>query len=145
MPRLEKYDYLAGAAIMLFGAVAVVCGIDYHVGTLSRMGPGFFPVALGVVLILAGIVIAYSKKEEDGEDVPLDWRGMSCIVLGVVLFIVLGAYAGLIPATAACVFVSAMGDRTATIRSSLLLSVAITCAGVLLFSYALGVPFPLFR
>ena len=49
------------------------------------------------------------------------------------------------PATFACVFVSALGDRTATLKSSLVLAAGVTVFGVLLFSYLLKVPFPIFR
>ena len=49
------------------------------------------------------------------------------------------------PATFTCVFVSALGDRTATLKSSLLLATGVTLVGGFLFSYVLKVPFPLFR
>jgi hypothetical protein len=49
------------------------------------------------------------------------------------------------PATFACVFISARGDKTATWKSSFLLALGVTFFGCLLFSYVLKVPFPLFR
>ena len=36
-------DYYGGALMMLIGLAAVIQGRQYPVGTLSRMGPGFFP------------------------------------------------------------------------------------------------------
>ena len=39
------------------------------------------------------------------------WYAWACIIAGPVLFIICGEYGGLIPATFACVFVSALGDR----------------------------------
>jgi hypothetical protein len=41
--------------------------------------------------------------------------------------------------------VSALGDRTATLKESAMLAAGITVAGAVLFSYVLKVPFPLFR
>jgi len=49
------------------------------------------------------------------------------------------------PATFACVFIAALGDRTATFKGSFLLAAGVTFFGVLLFAYLLKVPFPIFR
>ncbi len=46
------------------------------------------------------------------------------------------------PATFACVFVAAMGDRTMTYKAAALLSAFITVFGVGLFHYVLQVPMP---
>ena len=51
-------DYLAGALMVLIGAGAVYVCSHYRMGTLTSMGPGFFPTLLGVLLILLGIAIA---------------------------------------------------------------------------------------
>jgi hypothetical protein len=74
-----------------------------------------------------------------------EWRGWVCVVAGPLMFILFGAYGGLIPATFMCVFVSALGDRTATLKASLLLAAGVTAFGVLLFHYVLKIPFPLLR
>ncbi len=74
-----------------------------------------------------------------------EWRGWGCIIAGPLLFILFGHYAGLAPAIFACVFVSALGDRTATLKELLILATGVTVFGAGLFSYVLKVPFPLFR
>jgi hypothetical protein len=51
----------------------------------------------------------------------------------------------MVAATFMCVFVSALGDRTATLKGSAMLAAGITILGAFLFSYVLKVPFPLFR
>ena len=53
-----KRDYYAGALMVLLGVGAAVTGSGYKFGTLARMGPGFMPVVLGVVLAFIGILIA---------------------------------------------------------------------------------------
>ncbi len=55
-------DYYGGALMLLIGVGAVVQGVGYDVGSLSRMGAGFFPVALGTLLALLGIALAGSAK-----------------------------------------------------------------------------------
>ena len=60
------------------------------------------------------------------------------------LFIVFGRYFGMAPGTFACVFIAALGDRTATWKSTFILSTVVTVFGVSLFSYFLQVPMPIF-
>ena len=75
---------------------------------------------------------------------PPDWRGWLCIVSAAGLFIALAARAGLVPATLACVFVAALGDRGNSWREAILLAIGITIFGTLLFVYVLRVQLPMF-
>jgi hypothetical protein len=146
-----KRDYYAGALMLLLGVGAAVTGSGYKFGNLARMGPGFMPVVLGVVLALLGILIAGtalgSSEPDDSKFLPDNpqWFGWLCIIGGPVLFIILGQFGGMIPAVFACVFVCALGDKTATYKSSLILATGVTVFGVLLFHYLLSIPFPLLR
>jgi hypothetical protein len=146
-----KRDYYAGALMLLLGVGAAVTGSGYKFGNLARMGPGFMPVVLGVVLALLGILIAGtalgSSEPDDSRFLPDNpqWFGWLCIIGGPVLFIILGQFGGMIPAVFACVFVCALGDKTATYKSSLVLATGVTVFGVLLFHYLLSIPFPLLR
>jgi Tripartite tricarboxylate transporter TctB family len=146
-----KRDYYAGGLMLLLGVSAAVTGTGYKFGSLAKMGPGFMPVMLGVVLAFLGILIAGtalgSSEDDDKKFLPDNpqWFGWLCILGGPVLFIILGQFGGMIPAIFACVFVCALGDKTATYKSSAILAAGITVFGVLLFHYLLSVPFPLVR
>ncbi len=146
-----KRDYYAGALMLLLGVGAAVTGSGYKFGSLARMGPGFMPVVLGVVLALLGLLIAgtaqLSSEAGDKKFLPdhPQWFGWLCIIGGPILFIILGQYGGMIPAVFACVFVCALGDNTATVKSSAILAAGITVFGVVLFHYLLNIPFPLLR
>ena len=146
-----KRDYYAGGLMLLLGLGCAVQGTSYRLGTLARMGPGFLPVVLGIVLAFLGILIAAtamtSSAPADEKFLPDNpqWFGWLCILGGPVLFIILGTYGGMIPAVFACVFVCALGDKTATLKSCTVLALGVTVFGVLLFHYLLNVPFPLLR
>ena len=145
---VRKRDFYAGGLMILFGLVMSLKGPSYSVGTLMHMGPGFLPTALGVILICLGIAIALTALPVPaGEDEDLlpehpQWLGWACILAGPLCFIIFGAYGGMIPGTFMCVFVSALGDRTATWKSSLVLAAIVTTFGVLLFSKVLQIPMP---
>lgn len=146
-----KRDYYSGALMMFIGAGAVLEGQRYGIGTLTRMGPGFFPVALGVILVLIGALIAgsaYASDEPEKErflPAKPEWFAWACIAASPLFFIALGEYAGLLPATFACVFVAALGDRETTLKQAAVLAAAISLSGILLFSFVLKIPFPVIR
>ena len=144
----NKRDLYGGIIIALFGAVGVFEGYRLGAGTLSKMGPGYVPMALGVILIGLGLMMAGNQGDPDqASEVVFDqpeWRGWLCIIAGVASFIVLGQYAGLVPAAFFSVFISALGDRTATLKGALLLSLGTTVFGVVLFHYLLSISIPLF-
>jgi putative Ca2+/H+ antiporter (TMEM165/GDT1 family) len=148
---VKKRDFYAGGLMTLFGAAVTLDSMTYTLGTLTHMGPGMFPLMLGVTLTFVGVLIlgtALFTPLSDNENIlprQREWRGWGCILAGPILFIILGEYFGLVPATFACVFVSALGDRTATLKGSAYLAAGITFFGVLLFIYVLKIPFPMFR
>jgi hypothetical protein len=145
---IRKRDFYAGGLMVLFGLVMALKGPSYSVGTLMHMGPGFLPTALGVILVIMGIFIALAALPvPDGEDEGIlpehpEWLGWICILAGPLMFIIFGSYGGMAPGTFACVFVSALGDRTATWKSSLVLAAVVTFFGVGLFAYVLQIPMP---
>src|SRR6185312_1717187 len=149
---VRKRDFYAGGVVTLLGgAVTLDSATNYHLGTLTHMGPGMFPFMLGIVLAFVGVLIlgtaAVTPLGPDERILPEDkqWRGWGCILAGPVLFIIVGEYFGLFAATFICVFVAALGDRTATLKGSLILGFSVALAGSLLFVYVLQSPFPMFK
>jgi hypothetical protein len=106
---------------------------------------------LGIVMMFVGALIfitGVATPLEAGEKIlpdSMEWRGLACILAGPMMFILFGVYFGMAAATFMCVFVAALGDKTATIKNSAILAAGITVGGCFLFSYVLKVPFPLFR
>lgn len=147
----EKFnkDHYGGALMVLLGFGAIFQGTSYQVGSLRAMGAGFFPVSLGAILALTGLVIIVTARRNEaaaeGAPLPMEWRGWICIALGIISFIVLGRYGGLLPASFAIVFISALGDRENTVTSALVLASAIVLICIIVFWWALQMQFPLFQ
>ena len=148
---VRKRDFYAGGLMVLLGLGVALKGASYRAGTLMHMGPGFLPTALGVLLVLLGIaiaVVALAPVEGDSDQSILpehpQWWAWFCILMSPVLFITFGHYFGMAPATFACVFIAALGDKTATLKSTIVLAAFVTVFGVALFSYFLQVPMPIF-
>jgi hypothetical protein len=143
----NKRNLFGGLIITAFGLVGVIEGYRLGTGSLTKMGPGYVPIALGFILLGLGIVMAASQGEDQKSEIEWEtpeWRGWACIIAGVAAFIVLGQYAGLVPAAFFSVFISALGDRTATLKGAILLAIGTTVFGVVLFHYLLSISIPLF-
>jgi Tripartite tricarboxylate transporter TctB family len=142
-------DYYGGGLMLLVGGSAIYKGLNYQVGTLTRMGPGYFPVAVGAVLAAMGVLILLGARRQVPAGAarrrPPEWRGWLCIILASIAFVVLGHYGGMVPATFGVVFIAALGDRQNSFRSALLLAVAMVAVSVIVFSWALQLQLPLFR
>lgn len=137
---------LSGGLVTLTGLAVTMEGTTFGMGTMARTGPGFFPTVLGVVLTFVGVLITVVPDRTEDHDTAAfgrpDWRGWSCIILGIAAFALIGEMAGLGPATFACVFISAFGDREATVKGSLILAVAATVVAAVVFSWLLKFQLP---
>jgi len=146
---MGKRDFYAGGLMILLGLGVALKGTTYRAGTLMHMGPGFLPTALGILLVLLGIAIAasaFSSADDEGQSLLPEnpqWWAWFCILMSPVAFIAFGRYFGMIPGTFACVFIAALGDKTATWRGTVVLATVVTIFGVALFSYFLQVPMPI--
>ena len=146
-----RRDYYAGALMVLIGLAAASMGTTYGIGSLTDMQSGFFPLALGVILVLLGLVIAgtatgvrkLAAPDKSATAAP-EWRGWIAIIAGIIAFVVLGRWGGFLPATFAITFISALGDRDNGWRGALGLATAISIIGVVVFRWALEVQLPLF-
>ena len=80
-------DFWAGLLFMLVGAAAIILGSRYNLGTAARMGPGYFPRILGILLIVLGAIIALRGLRTDGVPIAAwKWRPTFIVLGSVVLF-----------------------------------------------------------
>jgi hypothetical protein len=144
---LQRRDLYAGGVCVLAGLATVAEAQRYPLGTLREIGPGFQPLALGVLLALVGLLIAANAfsgpAEAEVAAEPPEWRGWICIVAGVGLFIALVRPAGLALAGFASTLVWALGDRQTTLRGALVLAACVAAFGTILFGTFLGIDLPL--
>ena len=147
-PSMLNKDCLGGALVAVLGAGAIAAARRHEFGTLGRMGPGFFPTAIGVVMLLTGLVIALgglrrAALDADRVQAP-DLRASILIPLSLLAFIVVGEHAGLLPATFSLVLVAALADRRNGWRGTLVLAASMTLVSLVVFWWGLQVQFPLF-
>jgi hypothetical protein len=137
-------DFWAGMMFIGIGAVALVMAMNYRFGSTHRMGPGFFPVVLGGILILFGSYIAFMGLRSN-EKIQGNWSVRALIMLPaiIILFGFLMEHAGFIPALVVLGFGSAAAGREFKFVEVLLLTALLTVLSVALFIWGLSLPYPL--
>jgi hypothetical protein len=147
MSRRNHADLISGVLVAAFGvAVALYAQSHYPLGTLRRMGPGMFPLGLGLTIAILGAALAIAAWFQPAEGQRRDsvqWRPAVLVVLGVIAFSILIRVAGLFPAVVAVVGISAFSDTRATFLSVAVLSATLCALAVIIFKLALGMNFQL--
>ncbi|WP_416139218.1 tripartite tricarboxylate transporter TctB family protein [Halomonas sp. HK25] len=141
---LVKEEVLAALTILLLGVAVVYYGAAYSMGSLARMGPGYFPVIVGGVLCFVGVGLVVDAFTRNSVKVQLPLRAFFAVSSGVLAFAFLVEHAGLVIATFSLVMLSALGDRPIRIRNAIIISFVMSLIGVFVFVKALGVPISVF-
>src|SRR5580765_6144356 len=95
----ERADLWAGLMFAGVGAVALWVGADYPQGVPSRIGPGYLPRLLGMLLAGIGLFLvgrAYWTRE--AVDATVAWRPLLLILAAVVAYALVFQASGLAPA-----------------------------------------------
>ena len=144
MSRGNRDDVLAGIAIAGIGAGAIgTAVISYPIGTAASMGPGYLPIALGVLLMLLGGLIAL-RASATGVAPPNPIgpvvRSVGMVLGAVLLFAGLITTLGVAVTGALTILGAALGSREVRIVETMLLAVFMAIVASLLFVKALGLP-----
>jgi hypothetical protein len=137
-------DFLAGSLFVAIGIVTVVAALDYPLGTIRNIGPGYFPILLGGVLVLLGVAVAL-KGLERAETPAEGWavRPLIGVTAAVVVFALLLRPLGLAVATVALVAISTFAGGGFSIVRIIGLSVGLVALSAVIFIHLLGLPFSL--
>jgi hypothetical protein len=143
-PPSPRQDLVGGLLAVALGAYAIAEASQYPMGSLLRMGPGFFPCTIAAVIIILGLVLVANalRRRPAGQAVDVRFRSVLAISAGIALFTLLLERAGLIPATAALILVSSLAAPHWRVRRTLLLALGVTALVYLIFILVLQVPVP---
>lgn len=142
----SQKDFNAGLMFIAFGLLFAIVAKNYPIGTAVRMGPAYFPTILGWLLVVLGaIVLIQSFVVREAKPKQVDPRALLWILGSVLAFALLVGPidAGLVPACAVIVVMSACGSREFRWRAAVISATVLTLASVAVFYYGLGLPFKL--
>ena len=150
----SQKDFAAGAMFSAVGVAFAWGATTYTIGEGARMGPGYFPLMLGVVLSLLGAAIMFQAlvvETEDGEPIGRwAWKPLAYILGANLLFgVLLGGLPsvgvpamGLIVAIYGLTFVAALAGHEFHFKEVFILATVLAAGSYVAFVWALNLQFP---
>lgn len=146
MRGLKDYtDIMGGLLLMAAGTWFMLHAMEYSMGTLRRMGPGYFPMMIGGLVILFGVLVLIPAMLRAGDMPKPEWRPFVTICASVLAFALTVERFGLVPATFALTILAAFAEPGFRPLRLVLLGLGLSGIGVLVFTQGLGIPIPAFR
>ena len=137
-------DFFAGLLFIAFGFAALVIGSNYALGTAARMGPGYFPRILGILLICLGSALALRALKLNGPPVPaFKWRPLVIVLGSVTVFGMIVNYAGVALSTLFLIVASSAASHEFRWRESLVAGAALAALAVGVFVIGLKLQLPI--
>ncbi|NJM42831.1 MAG: tripartite tricarboxylate transporter TctB family protein [Brachymonas sp.] len=150
----SQKDFLAGLMFVIIGAAFAIGAYNYSMGEGARMGPGYFPRMLGVILAIIGTVVLFKSltvATADGDKIgSFAWRPMFCIIGANVLFgICIGGLPsiklpalGMIVGIYVLTFTASLAASPYKIKEVFILATALAVLSYLAFIKLLQLQFP---
>lgn len=150
----SQKDFFSGLLFITVGVAFAWGATNYKVGDAARMGPGYFPLMLGVLLAVLGGVVTFNAlvvETEDGDKVgSIAWKPLFFIILSNLTFgMLLGGlpsvglpYMGLIAAVIALTFIAALAGDEFKFKEVLTLGIILSVTCYVTFILMLKLQFP---
>ena len=142
----DQKAFATGVFYLVFGTAVAVGAGRYRMGSLARMGPGYFPCAAGVALALVGacmIGLALRRGAPVSQAGAWSGRSVSIVLLAVVLFGLLLEQIGLVIAVPMLVGLSSRAHPHFSWRSLVVSLLVLMFLTWTIFVLLLGLPFPM--
>lgn len=142
--RRDYYDILGGAALAAIGlCVSAYAAVHYDFGSLRRMGPGFFPVVLGLMLAGLGLIVAIPAWGRSTDARPFELPETLGALGAIIFFALTMDRIGLILATALSVLIATLPAARKGLGWRLVLGGTVTLLVWLVFGVGLSMTIPL--
>ena len=139
--QYDRVDAVGGLITITLGLVTSHISLGYPMGSVVAIGPGVFPLILGMLLILlgAGILVGAWGRETEAP-APLNLRAIACVLAGITAFALLIGTTGLVPAIVASVVFSRLAEPGSRPVPVIVLGLSLSLLCWLVFIVALGLP-----
>ena len=142
-------DFYSGVMFTAVGGAFAIGATTYNIGDGARMGPGYFPLMLGIILAILGVIIIAEGlivETADGEPVgKWAWKPLFFVILANLAFgVLLGGLPsigvpamGMIIAIYALTIISSLAGEHFKLRDVLVLSTILAVGSYIAFIWAL--------
>lgn len=144
--RIKNYkDFYTGILFVLFGIGFAWGAAGYKLGTAAKMGPGYFPLLLGAMLILIGVIVfvrSLVTASADGRVARIFIKPGLLLFGSIAAFALLLRPAGLLLSIFAIILISSFASRDLRFKEALISAIVLCIASIAIFVYALNLQIP---
>lgn len=141
MGRGNVTDLIGGLLLVAIGVfMGGYSALSYDMGSFQQMGPGMFPVGVGISLVLFGLGIFLPALWARREVPKIYWRASIAVVTGLAAFALILPFFGVVPAIAGLTLIASFAEERPSPLFWVLLTAGLSVVILLLFSFGLGVP-----
>ncbi|MCY0856094.1 MULTISPECIES: tripartite tricarboxylate transporter TctB family protein [unclassified Cupriavidus] len=142
--RSQK-DFASGLMFILVGFSFSWVARGYSMGTAAKMGPGYFPFWLGIVLALLGALVLWSSLSANKEEDQLarwDIKTLLWILGSVVLFGLMLKPLGMVLSVLVLVLVSSMASHEFSWKGAVVNAIVLVIISLGAFVYGINLQMP---
>ena len=150
----SQKDFFSGLMFMAVGVAFAWGATTYNVGSGARMGPGYFPLMLGVLMAVLGAAITFKSlvvETVGGDKIgKWAWKPLVFIILANLAFGVLLAGVpafkvpamGLIVGIYALTFIASIAEPGWKVKNTFILATVLAIGSYIAFVVVLKLQFP---
>ncbi|WP_423200494.1 Tripartite tricarboxylate transporter TctB family protein [Cupriavidus sp. H19C3] len=141
----RQTDLLSGLMFIVVGLGFSLIARGYSMGTAAKMGPGYFPFWLGIVLALLGAVVAIgatSAKAEEDRMARWDFKTMLWVLGSVVVFGLVLKPLGMVLSVLVLVILSSMASHEFSWKGAVLNAIVLVIISTVAFVYGINLQMP---
>ena len=138
-------DFWSGLMFIGFGLLAIIISRDYPMGTAMRMGPGYFPTALGGLLVVVGAIISATGFKYEGEGIEtFAWKPMILLSVAFGFFGWAMDHLGFVLSMVVLIMVCSAAGREFKLKEAIPMTIVLIAGAWALFIWGLDLPYPMF-
>ncbi len=141
MKSKDTRDIIGGFSLVAIGLFAALYAQRYDLGELQEMGPGYFPVALGILLSVLGSFIAIPAFFREGTAINIEWKSLLWVLISIAVFAIVLTKGGLVLATILSVLAASVPSKTSW-KTRFILAIILAAITYLVFLFGLGMVLP---
>ena len=150
----SQKDFFSGLLFITVGTAFAIGATNYTVGTGARMGPGYFPLLLGVLMAVLGAAITFNAmvfETPDGDKIgSWAWKPLFFIIAANLVFgLMLGGLPsinipamGMVVGIYALTFIASLAGEEFSFKAVAILATVLAAMSYLAFIVLLKLQFP---
>lgn len=141
--NFNNRNFVRGICLVAIALFFCLGATNYHIGEIGRSGPGLFPLAVGSILLLIGVLSIIRSYFVPPVALNYNFKNIAIVLLSFIGFGVLSEYVNMILGIVFLVFCSTFAGTSYSVMRNIKI-----CMGLIAVAFAfkilLGLSLPLY-